>query len=68
MSDQFDIVVPIKDELRIGFIFGLKARPPIGIILGFCDDRSRVNQLMQTVSHSTRAYLINADGLNGFLM
>ena len=49
-------------------IFGLEARPPIGIILGFVSNSHEVTPLMQTISHATRAYIVNADGLPGFLV
>ena len=35
MSENFDIKVPIKDELKKDLIFGIEARLPIGVILGF---------------------------------
>lgn len=66
--DEFDIRVPIKESLRRGLIFGLQARPPIGIILGFFGYREKVINLLQILSHSTRAYIINAGGLPGFLI
>ena len=65
---NFDIRVSIKDELKKSLVFGLQARPPIGIMLGFFGFSSEVYELMQTLSHGTRAYLLNADGLRGFLI
>ena len=35
MSENYHTKVPIKDELKKELIFGIGARPPIGIILGF---------------------------------
>ena len=35
MSDKFNTLVPIKEELKKVLIFGLTARPAIGMILGF---------------------------------
>ena len=67
MVEDFDIKVQIREELKKGLIFGLQARLPIGIILGFTGFRYEVYQIMQTLSHSTRAYIVNANGLNGFL-
>ena len=41
MSEKFDVLVPIKEELLKGLIFGLKARLPIGVmlkLLGYCHE------------------------------
>ena len=42
MSDHFDIKVDIKEDLEKGLIFGLSARPPIAMILGFKDFQHEV--------------------------
>ena len=68
MSEPFNIKVPIRDDLKSNLIFGLEARPPISIILGFVDYRHQVIPLMQGLSHGTRAYIVNADGLPGFVI
>ena len=68
MSKQFDIKVPIKDELKKNLILGLQARPPIGIILGFTGYRNLVLPQLQKLSHDTRAFIVNADGLSGFVL
>ena len=68
MNELFDIKTPIKDELLKGLIFGLEARLPIGVILGFIGYRDQVLPLLQTLSHATRAYIINAEGLPGFVI
>ena len=65
---EIEIKVPIQEELKKGLIFGQKARPPIGIILGFVDYSHEVMPLMQTLSQATRAYIVNAGGLSGFLV
>ena len=68
MSEDFNIKVRIKNDLRRGLIFGIKARLPIGIILSFAGYRHEVMPLLQKLSHGTRAYIVNADGLPGFLI
>ena len=68
MNEPFDIKVPIKDELRKNLIFGIHARPPNGIILGFVGYSYEVIPLMQVLSHGTRAFIVNANGLPGFVL
>ena len=68
MNELFDIKTPIKDELRKGLILGLNTRLPIGIVLGFAGYRDQVFPLLQTLSHATRAFIINAEGLPGFVI
>ena len=66
MNNQHDVKVPIKRELKKQLVFGLKARPPIAIILSFFGCSHEVYELMQTLSHSTRAFIFNAQGLKSF--
>ena len=68
MVENFDIKAPIVDELKRGLVLGLQARLPIGSILSFAGYHHQIMPLMQTLSHSTRAYIINADGLRGFVL
>ena len=68
MSKIFDAKVAIRDEFRKELLFGLEARLPIAMILGLSDHRHEVLPAMQTISHATRAYIINADGLPGFVV
>ena len=48
-------------------IFGLQARLPIAIILSYTGYRHDVILILQKLSHSTRAYIWNADGLEAFI-
>ena len=68
MKKEFDIKVSIKEEMKKGLVFGLGARPPIGYILSFFGFHHEVIHMMQSTSHSTRAFIWNADGLPGFLV
>ena len=68
MSEHFDIQVTIREALKKGLIFGLKAKLPIGVILRFLGYRHEVMPLMQTISHGTRAYIVNEGGLRGFVI
>ena len=67
MTINYNIRVSVKAELKQGLIFGLRSRLPIAVILGFLGHRHEVVPILQSLSHGTRAYIINADGLPGFL-
>ena len=45
----------------------LQSRHAMGVILGFIGFKEEVAVLMQVLSHSTRAYIKNANMLPGFL-
>ena len=64
---EFEIKVTIKEELKKSLIFGLPARLPAAVILGFLGWRHEVMAIMQNLSHQTRAYICNADALLGFV-
>ena len=68
MTESFDIKVSIQEKLKKGLIFGFKARLPIAVLLQFLGYRHEVMPLLQRISHGTRAYIINADSLLGFVM
>ena len=68
MAEDFDIKVPIKEELKKNVILGIEAMLRIEIILGFYAYSPKVMQLLQTLSHSTRAYIVNENGLPGFVV
>ena len=68
MSEQFEKIVRIREELSAKLIFGFKARIPIAIILGYTGYRHEVMPLMQILSHTTRAFTCNADGLPNFVI
>ena len=67
MTDNFDFILPVRNELKKDFILGLKGRLPIALILGFSGYRSQVLPLLQSLSHTFRAYICNANGLPGFV-
>ena len=68
MQTQFKTKVALKEDLKKILIFGIEARLPIGLILGFYGYRHEVMPLMQNLSHGTRAYICNAEGLPGFVI
>ena len=65
--NDIDTKVPIKDGLRKDLLFGIKSRLSIAKILGFSGHSYHVMSMMQNISHSTRAYIFNADGLKAFI-
>ena len=66
MAEDFDIKVPIKKELKNNVILGIEAMLRIEVILGFYAYRPKVIQLLQILSHSTRAYIVSENGLPGY--
>ena len=58
MSDKLETLASIRDELRKELIFGIEARPPIALILGFSGYSHQVMPLTQKLQHATRAYVI----------
>ena len=66
LRDTFHIKVPIhKDKLK-DLVFGMKTRIGISEVLAYFGERKHAIQLMQVLSHGTRAYIYNADGLHCF--
>ena len=67
LRETWNIKANIREEMKKGLVFGLKARLPIGVILAFYGYRHEVMVLMQVISNQTRAYIWNEDGLKGFI-
>ena len=64
-------MVPIKEDFFKSMPFeekGITARASCAIILAFYGYSSDVVALLQELSHKTRAYIWNAQGLPGFLI
>ena len=69
--DEWDILVSIKPEFSKKKPFegkGITARASTAIILAYYGYSFDVLALMQELSHKTRAYIWNAEGLPGFLV
>ena len=64
---KFETLVPIKDELKKCLIIGLRSRVAIAIVLGFTGYQHEVLPLMYNLSHKTRAFIVNANGLPAFV-
>ena len=45
----------------------MQSRLAIGVMLGYVGLRHEVLPMMQVLSHRTRAYIWNEDGLQGFV-
>ena len=48
--------------------FALKSRNGVAITFSFFGDSTEVCDFMRQASHKTRAYIVNAKGLPGFLV
>ena len=53
LRDNFDVRVPIREEMMKDLIFGLEARLPIAIVLSYIGFRHDIAPLLQTLSHQT---------------
>ena len=58
--------VAIRDDKKKDLIFGL-ARLPAAHVLAFFGYKHESLYLMQVLCHRTRAYIWNANALDGFL-
>ena len=67
VKNKYNVKVKIKENLKKSLVFGIQARLPVAMILGFSGYRHEVVELMQVLSHGTRAYILNANSLQGFL-
>ena len=69
-KDDWHILVAIRDEMRKGQPFNSKlpSKNATAIIFSFTDRRAEVCQLLQKLSHQSRAYCIQQGGLTGFLV
>ena len=68
-KDAWDIKIHIRMELlKVLLIKGLESRNVMGTILSYVDHSDEVISLMQRISHSSRAYIWNADALQGYLV
>ena len=67
-KDAWDIKVPIKMELlKVLLVKGLQSRNVMGTMFSYVSYNYEVISLMQVISHSSRAYIWNADALQGYL-
>ena len=66
-KEKGDITLREKDlhDLPFG---ALKSRLAVATMLSYFGDKDEVHGLMRVMSHKTRAYIKNADGLKGFLI
>ena len=66
IRDEWDICLEIKKNKSKGFTLKLQARI-FAIVFSYMDYRYRVISLLQVLSHGTRAYVWNLDGLKGYV-
>ena len=61
--------MPIKEELMKVLPFkGIQSRHVIAVMLSYYDHAEKVYVVMRKMSHQSRAYIVNAGGLKGFLI
>ena len=66
LRDTLDVNVAIHEDKKC-LVFGFQSRHVIANVLTFYGYRHESMQLMQVLSHGARAYIWNADCLQGFL-
>ena len=66
-GNKLQLKVALVNDYRARQPFSLKTRHGIAIVLAFYGDNEEVSEFMQAASHTTRAYIVNANGLIGFL-
>ena len=57
----------IKENDLKGMPFKLKTRYGMVTVFSYFGDSEEVGELMQKVSHKTRAYYVNINGFRGFI-
>ena len=68
-KENWDTKVPIEDCYLKEIPFDLiNSRGAIATVWTFVGYKHEVIEILQTLSHRTRAYVYNADGLQGFLV
>ena len=68
-EDKQFIIVPIKQELSKVLPFdGLQSRNVHAMVLTYLGFKEDVFVVMQKTNHKSRAYIMNAEGLKGFLI
>ena len=66
---EWDIRVSIKSEYMKEMPFeGIDGRGAMALMWSFVDWRNETTDLLQKISHRSRAYFFNAHGLKGFLV
>ena len=69
LSYKFDIKAPIKtDYLKEMPFKGIDGRLSMAIFWSYAGYKEDVLDKLQVLSHRSRAYIYNANGLNGFLV
>ena len=67
-ESKVKVKVPIVDDYRKEQPFAMNSRHGIAIVFAFYGDSDQVGEFMQKASNKTRAYYINANGLQGFVV
>ena len=68
-KDAWNIRIHIRmDLLKVLLVKGLESRNVMGTIFSYVGHSDEVINLMQRISHKSRAYIWNADALQGYLV
>ena len=69
-EQKWDIKVPIKQNMRHGQAFNpvIQSNHATALILSYVDFKDEVCSLLQSINHQSRAFIVNSNGLPGFLL
>ena len=56
MAENFDVIVPLKEDQKKLSIFGLSSKPALGLIQRFAGKPHEVLPVMQKLSNDTRTF------------
>ena len=64
MAENFDVIVPLKEDQKKLSIFGLSSKPALGLIQRFAGKPHEVLPVMQKLSNDTRTFTWNENGFS----
>lgn len=67
LNINFKVAIHFQDSSKLPF-GQLQSRIGIALVLSYLDFNEEIADLMQKISHLSRVYFINGNGLKGFLI